>query len=365
MLKPDSALAVGMAATEFGFRLSDLGEVFRYGSGSAAPGLWLMTAAWVLGAGGAALAVLATRAGRDSRSTPVEDGPSDLPVSMTATSLPAAGSPGVGLVVVIALLALATAGAFLPAWDHYAGVATTTGRTVSFNLGDAFSGPWQVVIGTVFVALVLAVIPLAATRLRSRAAAAALVAGSLIVLATQFIAAVVQVDRPVPPSVAGLSPTQANQLGLQLHMTLTGWFTLDLRWTVNLIEQVSATAATYAGKTSREKLLASDGELFAFLEHVREAVAQRPGRVFFTSDFAYFRVRAGYHLLPFNSVANAYHRELYDPVYLRPGDYICFFARSGMHYDPEKQMLSWDGRAALRVEPIGAQGFGALFRVQG
>ena len=38
----------------------------------------------------------------------------------------------------------------------------------------------------------------------------------------------VQVDRPVPPSVAGLSPTQANQLGLQLHMTLTGWFTLDL-----------------------------------------------------------------------------------------------------------------------------------------
>jgi hypothetical protein len=256
-----AALAIGMAATEFGFRLSDLGEVFRYGPSAAAPGLWLMTAAWVVGAGGAVLAVLAARASRrESRSTSAapwsgesgsptvplaaatglasaEDGRPDPTESMTVTSVspaspdagwPAAGSPGVGLMLVAALLALATAGAFLPAWDHYTGVATTTGRTVSFNLGNAFSGPWQVVIGTVVVAVALAVIPVLAVRMRSRAVAAALVAGSLFVLATQFVAAVVQVDRAVSPSVAGLSPTQANQLGLQLHMTLTGWFTFDL-----------------------------------------------------------------------------------------------------------------------------------------
>jgi hypothetical protein len=237
-----------MAATEFGFRLSDLGEVFRYGFGAAAPGLWLMTAAWVVGAGGAVLAVLATRASRPD-SSPTWSGEAGSPTApvptaggigpdptepMTATAAspgagwPTAGSPAAGLMVVVAFLALATAGAFLPAWDHYSGVVTTTGRTVSFNLGNAFSGPWQVVIGTVCVAVALAVIPLLATRLHRRDVGAAVVAGSLVVLATQFIAAVFQVDRAVPPSVAGLSPAQANQLGLQLHMTLTGWFTFDL-----------------------------------------------------------------------------------------------------------------------------------------
>jgi hypothetical protein len=140
----------------------------------------------------------------------------------------AIGALGAGPTVLVVLLALATAGAFLPAWDHYSGVATASGRVVSFNLGDAFSGPWQVVIGTVFVAVVLVAVPVLATRMRSRAVGATLVAGSLIVLATQFTSALVQVDNTVPPSVAGLSPSQANQLGLHLHMTLTSWFTLDL-----------------------------------------------------------------------------------------------------------------------------------------
>jgi hypothetical protein len=128
----------------------------------------------------------------------------------------------------VVLLALATAGAFLPAWDHYTGTAATTGRSVSFNLGNAFSGPWQVVIGNVFVALALVLVPLLAVRMRVRAAGAALVAGALIVLASQFTAAIVQVDHHVPPSVAGLTPTQADQLGLQLQMSLTGWFTFDV-----------------------------------------------------------------------------------------------------------------------------------------
>jgi hypothetical protein len=138
------------------------------------------------------------------------------------------GSVGTAPTALIALLALATAGAFLPAWDHYAGIATATGRDVSFNLGDAFAGPWQVVIGTALTAVALVVIPVVAIRMRSRVTGAALVAGSLIVLASQFTSAVVQVDRAVPPSVAGLSGAQASRLGLQLHMTLTGWFTFDL-----------------------------------------------------------------------------------------------------------------------------------------
>ena len=47
-------------------------------------------------------------------------------------------------------------------------------------------------------------------------------------LASQFVSAIAQVDEAVSPSVAGLNATQASQLGLQLHMTLSGWFTFDL-----------------------------------------------------------------------------------------------------------------------------------------
>ncbi len=135
---------------------------------------------------------------------------------------------GAGPTLLVAALAVITAGAFLPAWDHYVGISTTTGRSITFNLGNAFQGPWQVVLGTVCAALALAAVPIVAIRLRARAVGAAAVAGSLIVLAGQFAAAVVQVDQVVPASVAGLSPSQANQLGLQLHLELTGWFTFDL-----------------------------------------------------------------------------------------------------------------------------------------
>jgi hypothetical protein len=130
--------------------------------------------------------------------------------------------------IFVVILALATAGAFLPAWDHYVGIATTTGRSVSFDLGNAFSGPWPVVLGNVLAALALAAIPVVAIRLKDRSTGAALVAGALIVLAAQFVAAVVQVDQAVPPSLAGLTPAQATQLGLHLRMTLSSWFTFDV-----------------------------------------------------------------------------------------------------------------------------------------
>ena len=138
------------------------------------------------------------------------------------------GAYGVVPTVLVAVLALVTAGAFLPAWDHYVGVVTTTGRSLGFSLGNAFTGPWPVVIGNVVVAVALVAVPVLASRLRDRKIAAATVAGSLIVLASQFTAAIVQVDRPVSPSVAGLTPAQSSQLGLQLHLSLTGWFTLDV-----------------------------------------------------------------------------------------------------------------------------------------
>jgi hypothetical protein len=117
------------------------------------------------------------------------------------------------------LLALAAAGFFLPAWDHYDWVSTSSGRSGGFSLGNAFSNPWQVTIGNVVCAVALAAVPIIAIRMHNRAVAAALAIGGLAVLASQFVGAVIQVDQPAPASLS--TP------GVDFTVRLTAWFTLD------------------------------------------------------------------------------------------------------------------------------------------
>ena len=312
-----AALAVGLAVTELGFRVADLGDALRYGASTAGAGLWLMEAAWVLGAAAAVVAVLAARS-RHSRPLPaMATGPgeahheatawgSDTPAAAgadpyaeaagagsadpvpagavpadsspaavsPAASSPAASSPAassqaasspagettavmaapdptdtwsalpspaadrtgdpdwdaherLAWSALVAVLALIVAGAFLPAWDRAFATSSQSGQTVYRNLGNAFSGPWQQVIGTVLAAVALAAVPIVAIRLRHRAVGAAAVVGALLVLTSQFVAAVVQVDQPLSPAEMGLSASQVNQLGLVLGLKLTGWFTVD------------------------------------------------------------------------------------------------------------------------------------------
>lgn len=267
-----AGVAVGVAVTELGFRASDLGGyVFRYGSGTVGSGFWVMEAAWVIGAGAAAMTVVAARArhapAKAVRPEPLTTGDpnpyasetdvvtSDLSASAPDPDLPPAHSapptetdaipsdaiPSGGKsadseedaqerlawVMLITVLAVAVGGAFLPAWDHALASSSVTGQSVSRSLGNAFDAPWQQVVGTVLAAVAMFIVPVAAMRLKDRAVAAAATIGSLIVLSTQLVAAVIQVDEPVPPGDLGISSSQANQLGLHISMQLTGWFTLD------------------------------------------------------------------------------------------------------------------------------------------
>ena len=306
-----AAVAVGVAVTELGFRVADLGDAIRYGSSSVGAGLWLMEAAWVVGAVAAVVAVLAVRARRrvpdhvaETRASewdidwsspphgtatadpyfdaerrtegpvaptmgtegPVAptmgtEGPADPTMGTESLESPTVGMsvPGahdttaaipsahggdtsvlsvvpetdedpherLAWTLLVAVLAVIVAGAFLPAWDHALAVSTQTGQTVSKSLGNAFSGPWQQVVGTVLAALALLAVPIVAIRLRHKPVGAALVVGALLVLTSQLVAAVVQVDEAVPPADFGISAQQARDLGLQLSLKLTGWFTLD------------------------------------------------------------------------------------------------------------------------------------------
>ena len=333
-----AGLAVGVALTELGFRASDLGLSTQL---SAGRGLWLMEAAWVVGAVAALTAVLAARSRHRTRSGPAEkveeatptewridwaqatghahapnpyapegvegQGHQEQPGSrrsepalserttpMTLTGDEASASvpgsapeprattpisaqdPTASLAVtsddpttstpvvaeeqaasgpaprggdtsvlpvvpeadedpherlawtlLVVILAAVVAGAFLPAWDHAVAVSTVTGQTVTRSLGNAWEAPWQQSVGTFVAAAALLVVPIVAIRLRNKAVGAAAVVGALLVLAAQFVAAVVQVDQPVPPSDFGITPSQVQNLGLQMSLKLTGWFTLD------------------------------------------------------------------------------------------------------------------------------------------
>jgi hypothetical protein len=152
--------------------------------------------------------------------------------------------------------------------------------------------------------------------------------------------------------------------GGALVIVFASWIAMDLRWLANLGRVEAQTVTTLAGKSWRDKRLAAqDGALFAFIDKVREHVAERPARVFFTSDDAWIRVRGGYHLLPFNTLSIAYHRNLFEPSRYRPGDWLCFYGRSGVVYDPATQSLRWDGGAPLKAERVMAGDGGALYRV--
>ena len=300
-----AALAVGLAATELGFRVADLGGALRYGAGTAGAGLWLMEAAWAVGAAAAVVAVLAARSRHASRRAvpegipaptwgaadseppaaanpyaPVEGESAGEPASEAApmaTAAPTAEPAAVGAgpaaepwsaagettsvmaapdptdrweamgppaddhpaetpeeaherlawSALVAVLALLVAGAFLPAWDRAFATSSQSGQTIYRNLGNAFSGPWQQVIGTVLAAVALAAVPIVAIRLRNRAVGAAAAIGALLGLTTQLVAAVVQVDQPLSPGELGFTAAQVNQLGLVLGLKLTGWFTVD------------------------------------------------------------------------------------------------------------------------------------------
>ncbi len=92
--------------------------------------------------------------------------------------------------------------------------------------------------------------------------------------------------------------------GSLVFIFMAGWVTLDLRWQVDLARQLAITHAQYSGKTWEEKRLsAEDGELFAWVQTVKEYLGDEIRRVFVVAahDYSYPALRAKYHLLPHNA----------------------------------------------------------------
>ena len=223
-----AGIAVGLAATELGFRVSDLGGALQAGGSRRGSGLWIMTAAWIAGAGGAILLVVAarSRSGRGRAGARGESGEGRY--ERTA-----------GWTAGVAVLGLATAALYLPPWDHYELTATATGLTKALNLGNGLQGPWSVVLGNILVSAAIFLLAVGAMLLRHRGAGAALVIGSLVALGSQMASAVVQVDQPVSPASVGLSQGTVDQLGVVIKASLTGWFALEAILALMLLATVT------------------------------------------------------------------------------------------------------------------------------
>jgi hypothetical protein len=142
---------------------------------------------------------------------------------------------------------------------------------------------------------------------------------------------------------------------------VASWMLLDLRWQRQLILQAVETRAAFAGKTLSERHAAMENpSFFELVETALSRLPAKPVRIFATSDFDYFRLRAGYYLYPHNVLAFDWA----DPGALRSGDYLLMFAKSDVTFDDSTAMLVWsDGRRLSARALIEGRGQG-LYQIR-
>ncbi len=172
-------------------------------------------------------------------------------------------------------------------------------------------------------------------------------------------AAVLVIERLRPGAFGASAPMALGTL------FLIAWLILDARWTANLVQQERHTAEQYAGKSTRDKLLANeDAPLFTFVERALQVLPSRPVRIFVAADVHYFRGRAAYHLYPHSVFFDPRNREIHWTDQMRPGDWLLVYQQRGIQYDASRQMLKWEsGRTTGAELKLVGQG-AALFRMR-
>jgi hypothetical protein len=121
---------------------------------------------------------------------------------------------------------------------------------------------------------------------------------------------------------------------------LAAWMLLDLRWSVNSVQQTGETLRDYRSASEQERLSRSmDGIVYREIARLQARVlSPRPSRILIASDadtLEYFPLRAKYHLLPHS--ANVVRRL---PAGLKPSslDYLVYFGPA----DGINSLPGWD-----------------------
>jgi hypothetical protein len=156
------------------------------------------------------------------------------------------------------------------------------------------------------------------------------------------------------------SGTRLSPVAIALPFVI-GWLALDLRWAADLGAKASVTWSTFAGKTLDERHLAmEDGDLYRTIAIAKSRLTGSPERIFVGSDLEYFRLRAAYHLYPYNALPFGW----YDGKDLRPGDLVFLYQKADVRFDATHRALIWPDGSRSPATPIVAQTGAGLFRIQ-
>ena len=119
------------------------------------------------------------------------------------------------------------------------------------------------------------------------------------------------------------------------------WFTLDMRWQLDLWQKLGLTQQLYAGKSWEEKHHAGlDGRVFDLIQQAKAKLPPTPSRVFLFADEKYTLGRGVYHLYPHNVLGRALLPGS-APTDFKPGDFIIILGESEAEFDPAQHLLNW------------------------
>jgi hypothetical protein len=135
------------------------------------------------------------------------------------------------------------------------------------------------------------------------------------------------------------------------------WLGLDLLWQTRLLHQLDQTLATFAGKSSQQKLLASPDRVTVTLaSEVRSRIAAPDARLFLVSNNDYGAMLAAYYLAPINTYWDRSGQTLPPADYLLPGDYILLIPPHSVRYLSDASVIrTADGKNIPVAELMNAQ----------
>ncbi len=211
-----SLFGLGLSAVTFGLFLSDLGEVTA--GASLGFGLVLSLISWAACTAGSALAFGAN------------------PGSPREPSRPACPGPRhVGPLALLVLAAIGTAVAFAPSWDSYVLAFANEGTSQTITAGNAFDNPGVVIAGNVLVMVAIVVVATLAALWRPPRQGALLLAGAIVPLAADAVAALIQAGQQASPAMFGISSAQASVAGLSISTGLTRIFWVYFVFVISLL----------------------------------------------------------------------------------------------------------------------------------
>jgi hypothetical protein len=204
-------LGLATSIVTFGLFFADAGTAIAGGAHLMGAGLILGLLGWLTCTAGCVMAFRLQPAGTLSRP----------------------GRHRIGLLVALILAALGAAASFAPSWDSFT-LRTAAGTASSVTAGNAFSSPGPVIAGDVMAMLALVVVVVVAALWRPIHLGATLLAGAIIPMAAQAVAALVQLGQSVSPTQFGISSAEAARAGVTISSGVTPDFWIFFAFVVAL-----------------------------------------------------------------------------------------------------------------------------------